>query len=80
MWNRPHPNFENMLTKEINVQTQQQGQFAESVPSSHVKLVSAIFYQIFIFSPNDICRCNFWNNSKTALHYIIELGQIIYNE
>ena len=26
------------------------------------------------------CRCTFWNNSKTALHYIIKLGQIIYNE
>ena len=27
-----------------------------------------------------ICKCNFWNNSKTALNYIIKLGQIIYNE
>ena len=26
-----------------------------------------------------ICICNFWNNSKTALHYIIKLGPIIYN-
>ena len=25
-------------------------------------------------------QCNFWNNSKTALHYIIKLDQIIYNE
>ena len=105
--------------------------------STHVmlKLLSAIFYQIFIFSPNDslsktmknvfyfikktlfvleifnffeifpflsklssfkrtngsgiiydvmhwpakICRCSFWNNSKTALCNIIRLGQIICN-
>ena len=26
-----------------------------------------------------ICRCNFWNNSRTPLYYIIKLGQIIYN-
>ena len=100
-----------------------------------LKLVSAIFYQIFISSPNDsplktmknafyfiekalfvleifnflkffpllstlsrfkmtngsgiiyvmnwfawICRCNFCNSSKTALHYIIKLGQIIYSK
>ena len=25
-----------------------------------------------------ICRCNFQNNSKTALYYNIKLGQIIY--
>ena len=97
-----------------------------------LKLVSAIFCQIFIFSSNDspskamnfflfhlkssfcsqdiqifvilflsklsrfkranrsgiiyvmnwlapICRCNFWNNSETALYSIIKLGQIIHN-
>ena len=27
-----------------------------------------------------IYRCNFWNYSKTALHYIIKFGQMIYNE
>ena len=26
-----------------------------------------------------ICKCDFWNNSTTALYYIIKLGQIIYN-
>ena len=26
-----------------------------------------------------ICRCNFWNDTRTALHYTIKLGQIIYN-
>ena len=24
-----------------------------------------------------ICRCKFWNNSKSALYFIIKLGQII---
>ena len=26
-----------------------------------------------------IYRCNFWNNSKTAVYYTTKLGQIIYN-
>ena len=26
-----------------------------------------------------ICRWNFWNNSKTALYYIIKTGPIIHN-
>ena len=26
-----------------------------------------------------ICRCDFWNNSKTTLYYTIKLGQIMNN-
>ena len=26
-----------------------------------------------------ISRCNFWNNSKTTLYYIIKFGKIIHN-
>ena len=27
-----------------------------------------------------ICRCNFWINLKTTLHYMTKLGLIMYNE
>ena len=37
---------------------------------------SGIIYNVMNWLAR-ICRCNFSNNSKTALHYIIKLGQII---
>ena len=39
---------------------------------------SGIIYDVmnwFAYS----CTCNFWNNSKTDLYYIMKLGQIIHN-
>ena len=54
--------------------------FFPSFPLSKLKGTngSGIIYDVMNWLAQ-ICRCNFWNKSKTALYYIIQLGQIIYN-
>ena len=39
---------------------------------------SGIIYDVMNWLAQ-ICSCNFWNNSKTALYYTVKLSQIIYN-